>query len=1035
MARPPRLQQATDSGDAEPGDAVLKAAAPGAAGPEPDCAADPAEGIKILFVDRFQGSQIDSGEVPATRPVFRRTHGVAHGTFVVRPDLPPELRVGVFAQKGEYPAWVRFSSDIQPGKPDYKSGPAGIGIKLFGVEGPKVMEPDQDATTQDFILQNFPVFFVDTATEMCVFSNGGPGNPRTNQILDQMDHPVDSVLETPYWGVLPTRLGDRYCKYKIEPGTVPPGTGQPPDHDDPFYLRADLHARMGNGETRLRFMVQLRTDPDRMPLDQATVEWSEELSPPVQVATLVLPRQDLGTRGQAAYGENLAINTWHSLAEHEPVGSLAEARKVTYRASARVRRDVNGVPLGEPVQVRPAEMNPGQPYPPAKDQVIVRAAIHPAIGIARMGNSDEFFVGPEVVHPAPREPGFYRDASGALKRQAACFRAYGYNAAGQVVRELTPGYADVHWTVHVANRKAGWYQWIQALDIPESAGVKAPRRNKRVEGADRRKLDIDGGARTIEGISVSGPAYAFQGEFQAAMQPAEDGTVEATAEAVAVYLGELRTDEKGRLLFLGGRGVSASPTHQPIYDETDPNAFINANGWYDDASDGPVTATVSIQGREIPVEGAWVVTAPPNYAPDVIGIRTLYDLLVNLYVQNSWMESPARPSFTNDVYPILRRMSGLQWVNQGFATQFGHGAPTDFEKPGHVARLARDPKAGGYDTWGELRRQVFNAFRPPVPTDDNPTPWPWEYGDAEGPPSPADAPGQYLSLSPTQYHWLQQWADGQFVADWPADGNPARVLSEVPLEQRPAMLDRAALHFCLADAFHPGCEVTWPIRHISMYTAPFRIRRRPPGVREPDYGRTLTQAEALSMDGPLWAQGPGDLTRWMGLPWQADSAWCRSGYDTSYDPFLPTFWPARVPNQVLSEADYRVVMDPDQPRDVREAAFNRRADWNRLLGDGGAEAMMDMVNHFGNMGVMEVRPGVEDDPLFPRVMMVENAIIPEGPGKPRMLKALASTGAAPAPTPSGTERFEGRAAFLRRLVQREAAALRSAGSPDAGDAE
>jgi hypothetical protein len=1017
MAKPPRLQQASDSPDATssaPAPDALKSAVP-----QPDCANDPVEGIKILFVDQFQGGQIAKGEVPATRPVFRRTHGVAHGTFVVRPDLPPELCVGVFAQRSEYPVWVRFSSDIQPGKPDYKGGSAGIGIKLFGVEGPKVMEPDQGAGTQDFILQNFPIFFVDNATEMCEISQGGNPNPRSDQILDDMDHPVDSVLETPYWSVLPSRFGaDRYCKYKIEPEVVPPGTGQAPDHDDPFYLRADLHARMRNGETRLRFMVQLRTDDDEMPLDQATVEWSEAVSPPIHVATLVLPQQDLDTRGQAAYGENLAINTWHSLAEHQPVGSLAEARKVTYRASARVRRDVNGVPLGEPVEPRPAEMNPGQPYPPAKDQVIVRAAIHPAIGIARMGNSDEFFVGPEVVHPEPREPGFYRDGSGALKRQAARFRVYGYNAAGQVVRELTPAYADVHWTVHVANRKAGWYQWVQALDIPESAALQVPLRNGTVTGARRRALDIDGGARSIEGTGVSGAQYAFQGEFQ--------GT--------SVYLGELRTDEKGRLLFLGGKGVSASPTGQPIYDTTDPNAFINANGWYDDASDGPVTATVTIQGREIPVEGAWVVTGPPNYAPDVISIRTLYDLLVNLYVQNSWMEAPARPSFTNDVYPILQRMSNLQWVNQGFATQFGHGGPTDFQDPGHVARLARDPEAGGYDTWGELRRQVFNAFRPPVPTDDNPTPWPWEYGDAEGPPSPADAPGQYLSLSPTQYYWLRQWADGQFVPDWPADGQPARVVDALPVGEQPAMLDQAALHFCLADAFHPGCEVTWPIRHISMYTSPFRIRRRPPGTPEPDYGPTLSQAQVLAMDGPLWAQGPGDLTRWMGLPWQADSAWCRSGYDASYDPYLPTFWPARVPNQVLSEADYRVVIDPSQPRDVREAAFNRRADWNRLLGNGGSSAMMNMVNHFGNMGVVEVRPGVQDDPLFPRVMMVENAIVPEGPEKPRMLKALAATAAAPPPPPSGTERFQGRAAFLRGLVQAEEELLRSAPTPAVSDA-
>jgi hypothetical protein len=62
---------------------------------------------------------------------------------------------------------------------------------------------------------------------------------------------------------------------------------------------------------------------------------------------------------------------------------------------------------------------------------IVRAAIHPSIGVARIGNSpDGYFLAPEVADPPPQPPGFYRDGTGALKRQAARFRIYGLDAQG-----------------------------------------------------------------------------------------------------------------------------------------------------------------------------------------------------------------------------------------------------------------------------------------------------------------------------------------------------------------------------------------------------------------------------------------------------------------------------------------------------------------------------------------------------------------------------------------------------------------------------
>src|ERR1700722_3204361 len=100
---------------------------------------------------------------------------------------------------------------------------------------------------------------------------------------------------------------------------------------------------------------------------------------------------------------------------------------------------------------------------------IVRAAIHPSIGIARVGNSPEgCFYGPEVTNPLPHPAGFYRDENGALNRQSARFRVYGLDARGRPLAELTSANATINLTVHLANKKASWYQFQLAHDIPEA---------------------------------------------------------------------------------------------------------------------------------------------------------------------------------------------------------------------------------------------------------------------------------------------------------------------------------------------------------------------------------------------------------------------------------------------------------------------------------------------------------------------------------------------------------------------------------------
>lgn len=929
-----------------------------------DCTADPVGSLKAMFVDVTMGRRLARGQSPARRPVFLKPHGAARAEFVVRPDLPPDLRVGLFADGRSYPAWIRISSDTVPTLPDLKTT-LGIGIKLFGVGGDKLVGNPADETF-DLVLQNHDVFFVDTASDMCAFTKATfegredeylATHPVTNAVLKEMRKVVESALTTPYWSVLPYAFGPgRFVKYKLEPETAPDSIVA---QGDPNYLSVDLNCLLRAGEARFRFLVQFQTSEADMPLDQATVRWSEEASKPVQVATLVIAKQDINARGQSEYGDNLAINPWRVSDVHAPQGSIANARRAVYAASAGLRRSVNGVPDGEPLHPRELAA-----YPPPRDTTIVSAKIHPAIGIARVGNAQTaYFIGPELSSPPPSVPGERRDAAtGALKRQAARFRIYGYNKAGEVVAELTPDSAMIEWEVQLANLKASWYQFQIALDIPEAAS--APPSLRRNKDSDRSVLAITAPRQKVSGVDAV--ALVCEGQFS----------------GQAVYLGEIKTDSNGRLIVLGGRGKTGNLAGAAI------TTFANNDGWHDDVSDGPVTATVSIAGKEIPVDPAWVIVAPPNYAPDLKGVRTAYDLLRDVFIDSGSLVLPQTISFTQDVLPVFERLAGLQWVNDGYACAFGHGGSHDVLAPALFEKLS-----DGSEGNKPFRYEVFNSFRDFDKDSWSPAAWPWLYGDAMDIPF-APTPRQSVMLAKYQLFCLKRWAEGKFTSDFPAAKENFATIDDVPLASQPAMLDRAALDFCLADAFHPGCEMTWPMRHATMYMAPFRIRHRRDDETVYPIGEALSPAEALATDGPLYGQRAGWITRWMAVPWHTDTASCRSqaAYDPTYNPFVPTFWPARVPNQVLTEGDYAVVVDTTKSRADRIAAFRRRVDWVDLgLGDKPyLQQIVDMLGRYGTMGLVEARKGVNGDPDIPSTIYVAD-------GKPPPTAVAAIFGGAEPP--------------------------------------
>src|SRR6266404_3223557 len=412
--------------------------------------------------------------------------------------------------------------------------------------------------------------------------------------------------------------------------------------------------------------------------------------------------------------------------------------------------------------------------PTDQDSAIVRAVIYPAIGVARVGNSaSEYVVGPEVPDPPPLAAGSYRDKTGALKRQAARFRIYGVNNAGEIVRELTGdgGGAEITWHVELANTKAAWYGFQLALDIPEAASAP-PTVLRNAAVADRSTLSILPGARSAAGANAK-PALFDSGAFMGRK----------------VYLGEIFTDAAARLLVLGGRGVSASS------DGSWAITFANNEGWFDDVSDGPVTANVSLNGKALDVTPAWVVVAPPNYGPQRKSVRTMWDLMRDVAVQKLKLPAPPRPSFIQDVLPIFQRLAGLQWVNAGFAAGFGWQGEFDLTSSDALSRLSSTSA-----DYAQLRQTIANAFRRFDIDSWSPKPWPWMYGDAMSVFPTAMTPRQNAALSDLQLSMLAQWAKGDFDADYDPKHRPPRTIEDVPVQQQGDVLTRAALEFCLADA-------------------------------------------------------------------------------------------------------------------------------------------------------------------------------------------------------------------------------------------
>jgi hypothetical protein len=493
--------------------------------------------------------------------------------------------------------------------------------------------------------------------------------------------------------------------------------------------------------------------------------------------------------------------------------------------------------------------------------------IHPGIGIARVGNSASFFLQPEIpgTYAKPAN-GKYRDSDKKLKRQAARFWIFEYDDANSGAPQpisIGSDLVNVEWQVHLLNAKAAWFMFAGIVgEGPAGYPADHPLRNP--TATDRRRLKIDPGPRTI---LAEGSERSHEISKGTSGNPTmENWPPPFTGGTAIESLGTLFVDSQGRLTVAGGYGTSGTPGPLP------PGGglrYDNNDNWFDDVSDGPVSAKLSFaDGSVVDATSAWVVVAPPDYAPPVENIVTMYDLLYDLALRNfalnpaifdpssQTFQGAFLPSFSADVFPLLRRALDYRWV---ITEAMAHADGGRFD----IAALAASPPPGQNPT-NNPRFSIFRRLRDP----DNLAAggsrnMPRLHNDGTG-----GVPPESLRFSLTRYQYfvMKQWAAGNFIADWTGAPPP------LPTTVTAAGLDCAALEAATGGSFFPGMEVGWIARDPRIYASPFDFRFRlgsePNGVI------------------------PGSLTKRMAIPWQADFLKCGNNW-----------WPAQRPNQVLGNAN------------------------------------------------------------------------------------------------------------------------------------
>jgi hypothetical protein len=291
------------------------------------------------------------------RDAHPKQHGLVRAEFIIQPNLPEDLRVGLFAEEKTYPAWVRFSNMSDPPQSDITPDSRGMAIKVMGVNGEKLLEGQKEAPTHDFVLMSTNFFVTKGVQEFADLVQALEGgmwklishlvfHPRLLLLFLRVRKKCANLLETRFGSTTPYQFGNRAVKYAARPTIVAVTTM--PENPTPNFLPERLAAQLLREAVSFDFLVQFQTDTRSMPIEDPRVVWSEEASPQVKLATIRIPIQEFDIPAQNEYGDNLSFTPWHCLPAHRPLGGINRARKHIYEQMSAFRHARNAASLEEP---------------------------------------------------------------------------------------------------------------------------------------------------------------------------------------------------------------------------------------------------------------------------------------------------------------------------------------------------------------------------------------------------------------------------------------------------------------------------------------------------------------------------------------------------------------------------------------------------------------------------------------------------------------------------------------------------------------